>query len=117
MTMVIETAMFLAENELAFRGIGMVKIKTRIACSTTFSPTIQNETISSTTTCVRREIVNDINGAPFFTVMADRTRDKNGEERLSIFARYVGGNIIKESKILSTIDEVAPDKKKFMSNF
>lgn len=47
--------------------------------------------------CLRRSIANEINGAPYFTVIVDGFRDKNGAEILSIACRYVSGNTVKES--------------------
>lgn len=154
---IIETVMFLAKNELAFRGDWdaeqreesslfnslfqfmmrrdplMIEAEKSLPPHLTYrSPSIQNEVISITAQLMRQELVAEINKANYFTLMADGTKDRNGEEFLSIACRYVCDDLLKESlikfvkidqldaafianTILKTIDEVGLSRDKIIS--
>lgn len=95
------------------------------------SPEIQNEIVSSAAYCAQIAIANKIKEAPFFAVMVDGTRDRNGEEILFIVFRYIMGSTCEESllalininelnvksianAIFSTIDKFGLDNQKFL---
>lgn len=96
------------------------------------SPEIQNEIVVAAAFCLQKAIATEINGAPFFTVMVDGFRDRNGTEILSIAFRYVSGITAKESllafrcidnldaetiaaAVLDTMDKFGLDKTKLIS--
>lgn len=111
---ILDIIVFLSSNELAFRGNwDMVKkaedglftslfeytmkkddrLKAAVQIipknATYTSPEIQNELISATVSCVRESIVQKVNASRYITVLVDGTKDRNGEESLSIAARYI----------------------------
>lgn len=154
---IIETVMFLAKNELAFRGdwdkLGraesslfnslfqfmmrrdphMIESEKSFPPNLTYrSPRLQNEVISIIAQLMRQKLVEKVNRAEYFTLMVDGTKDRNGEEFLSIACRYVCDDSLKESlitfinidqldalfiakTILKTIDQVGLDKDKIIS--
>lgn len=122
MRAIVRTVLFLAENELGFRGNwdalennehGLFNLTFEFISNENpsikeagkslppnlnyRSPEIQNEIVTSAAFCLQRTIAKKINEAPFYTVMVDGTRDKNGDEILSIAFRYVSGKTIQES--------------------
>lgn len=60
------------------------------------SPKIQNEVISACNEIILKKVVDMINFAQCFTVLADETTDISTEEQLSIGVRYIYGKHIKE---------------------
>lgn len=157
MKAIVRTLMFLAKNELALRGNwNAVDENENGLFNTLFefllsenptvkeaerslpahlnyrSPEIQNQIVEAAAFCLRREIATEINAAPFFTVMVDGYRDKNGAEVLSIAFRYVSKFTVKETlldficidnlnakaiaaAILGTMDKFGLDKTKLIS--
>ena len=59
--------------------------------ATYLSPEVQNEIIEVLSEVVREEIVHDIKNAdvPWFTLLEDGTKDKNGNENIAIGIRFV----------------------------
>jgi hypothetical protein len=53
------------------------------------SPKVQNEIIAACGTIIVRQLVNGVNQASFFTIMADETTDIRGIEQMSLCVRYV----------------------------
>jgi hypothetical protein len=110
-TSIAEIIQFLAVNELPMRRsynieehdeqslfkklMECYKGIPRNATSTYLSPEIQNDVIQILTDCVRESIVDDVKNAdvPWFTILADGTKDKRGRENFALGIRYV-----KESK-------------------
>lgn len=119
-TSIAEIIQFLAVNELPMRGsynieeheeqslfknlfeFTLRKDKKLMECykgiprnATYLSPEIQNDVIQILTDCVRESIVDDVKNAdvPWFTILADGTKDKRGRENFALGIRYV-----KESK-------------------
>lgn len=119
---ILDIVIFLASNELAFRGHwdidskaedGLfqslfdfslrkdetlqkaVKIIPKNATHT--SPEIQNEMIASAVVCTRQAIVELVNSSDYFALYVDGTKDRNGVECVSIAARYILNGIPCES--------------------
>jgi hypothetical protein len=119
-TSIAEIIQFLAVNELPMRGsynieehekqslfknlfeFTLRKDKKLMECykgiprnATYLSPEIQNDVIQILIDCVRESIVDDVKNAdvPWFTILADGTKDKRGRENFALGIRYV-----KESK-------------------
>lgn len=111
---IIGTILFLVKNELPFRGdwnsdenkeLGMFnslfmytieKDKQLQHCQEAMpanalytSPRIQNEIIQIIADSLRKTIVKELNNSTYVTLMADGTRDRNGEEIISIAFRYL----------------------------
>lgn len=111
---ILDVVIFLASNELAFRGnwdmdskaenglfqslfkFGMkkdetlqkaIKIIPKNALYT--CPEIQNQMIASAVFCLRQAIVEKVNLSDYFTLFVDGTKDRNGVECLSIGVRYI----------------------------
>lgn len=61
------------------------------------SPQIQNELIGLLADSLCAQIVEEVNKAPFLTLMVDGTKDKNGREIISIAVRYVHEEKAKET--------------------
>lgn len=105
---------FLATNELAFRGNWDIESKTESGLfqslfefslkkdpklqkalkmiprnATYSSPEIQNELITSAVRCTRNAIIEKVNGSKYFALFVDGTKDRNGIECISIAARYI----------------------------
>lgn len=105
---------FLASNELAFRGNWDIDVKAEdglfqslfdfslkkderlrkaaaiIPKNATYtSPLIQNTLIQSSVNCTRKLIVDLVNASDYFALFADGTKDRNGVECISIAARYI----------------------------
>lgn len=59
------------------------------------SPDIQNEIIHTIANCLREMIVDEMNGASFYTLMCDGAKDKRGNEILSIAFRYIVEKVLK----------------------
>lgn len=120
---IVSTIIFLAENELPFRGdwcneenhevglfqnlfkFSLVKDEHLRRCqevmpsnATYTSPNIQNEIIQAIADVLREMIVNEINESTYCTLMADGTKDKNGREIISIAFRY-----LKKGKAVETL--------------
>lgn len=62
------------------------------------SPLIQNEVIQIISDMLREKIVSEINNSTYLTLLADGTKDKNGQEIISISFRY-----IKDGKPVETL--------------
>jgi hypothetical protein len=108
-TSIAEIIQFLAVNELPMRGSYNIEeheeqslFKKLMECykgiprnATYLSPEIQNDVIQILTDCVRESIVDDVKNAdvPWFTILADGTKDKRGRENFALGIHYV-----KESK-------------------
>lgn len=64
------------------------------------SPLLQNEIISSCNNVIKGKLVEEINNAIYFSVLADETSDISNMEQISICIRYVsveeGHHIVKE---------------------
>lgn len=111
---IIDIIIFLASNELAFRGNWVkdehvenglfqslfqftlkkekdlqraIKIIPKNANYT--SAVIQNELIDVAAQEVQKKIIKKVNDSPFITLLVDGTKDRNGLECLSIAARYI----------------------------
>lgn len=69
------------------------KLKECLTCmpknATYKSPKIQNELIEIMATMTREKIINEINSAEYCTLFVDGTKDKKGNEIISIALRYV----------------------------
>lgn len=63
------------------------------------SPQIQNEVIELWSTALTERIADEVNQAPFSTLMLDGTKDKNGCEIMSIAMRYVLNGVPKEKLV------------------
>lgn len=63
------------------------------------SPKIQNEIIAIMATMVGESVVEDVKNAdvPFFTLLEDGTKDKNGRENIALGIRYISNGCPKES--------------------
>lgn len=117
---IVETIIVLASNRLALRGdwdseeaeesglfnaifeIMLAKDTHLVACEKHMpanarykSPLIQNEIIDILAEMVRNDIVHEVLNADvdFFTILFDGTKDKNGDECISLAARYVSRGI------------------------
>lgn len=55
------------------------------------SPDIQNEIIGIMADMVRNKIVEQVNSADYFMLLADGMKDKNKNEIISIGLRYIKG--------------------------
>lgn len=53
------------------------------------SPKIQNEIIQAASISLRKYIVDEINKTDYLTLLVDGTKDKHGNETLSVAFRYV----------------------------
>ena len=60
------------------------------------SKTIQNELVGVIGDSIRRDIVEEVKKARFYSVIADEVTDAGNREELSIVLRYVLGSEIKE---------------------
>lgn len=116
MTAIVETIIFLIENEVGFRGnwdeeqhkedgifqnLFEFKLKDNEylrecqECmprnATYTSPEIQNEIISIIAQVVRKAIIEEINTSdvPHFSLLSDGTKDRKNQEFISIVIRYV----------------------------
>ena len=110
----MDIVLTLAENNLAFRGerevineahagnflalVGLVArydpileelIKRPAGSCRYLSPAIQNELISSASSAVKNQLLDEIRGAPFYTVLADGTQDITKRDQISCVIRYV----------------------------
>ena len=63
------------------------------------SPTVQADLIGSIGYVILRNVVDEINAAGYFSVMADETTDVAGHEQLTVVIRYVFDNNIREQFI------------------
>ena len=54
------------------------------------SKTVQNELLQDMLTLLKKNLSNQINASPFWTIMADETTDRANREQLAIVVRYVG---------------------------
>ncbi len=63
------------------------------------SPLIQNEVIGIMSDAIKNKISEEVNSAdvPFYSIMADGTRDRNNAEAISVALRYIFNGILKES--------------------
>lgn len=113
---IIDVIIFLVENELSLRGsydidshtedglfnnlfqytlknnVELQKCQQYMPKNALYtSPIIQNEIIAILAKLVREQIVNEIKSADvsFFTILVDGTKDKKGNECISLCARYV----------------------------
>lgn len=113
---IIDTIEFLASNRLAFHGdwddeeneegglfnslfeIMLQKDTKLMDCQQSMppnvpykSPDIQNELIDITAKTLRQNIINEVRNADvqLFTILFDGTKDKNGNECISLAARFV----------------------------
>lgn len=111
---ILDIVIFLASNELAFRGHWDMDSKTEDGLfqslfdfswkkdetlqkavsiipknATHTSPEIQNELIASAVACMRQAIVEIVNSSDYFALYVDGTKDRNGVECISIAARYI----------------------------
>lgn len=111
---IVNVVLFLAKNELPFRGDWNEEERTEFGLFTNLfkytlekdeylqrcqeampanglytSPQIQNEIIHTTAIHLRENIVSEMKQSSFWTLMADGTKDRNGNEILSIAVRYV----------------------------
>lgn len=76
------------------------------------SPTIQNEIIAILADMLRNQIVEEINGADckYFTILFDGTKDKSGNEIISIAARFISkGQPIEVLLFFETSNELHAD--------
>lgn len=119
---VIDVICFLCKNELAMRGnwdqisesesglfnslfdftltrdAQLRESEKAMPPNVTFkSPQIQNEMIGLLANSLCTQIVEEVNKAPFLTLMVDGTKDKNGREIISIAVRYVHEDKTKET--------------------
>jgi hypothetical protein len=80
------------------------------------SPLIQNEVIGIMSHTVTKKISEEVNSAdvPFYSIMADSTRDCNNGEAISIALRYISNGNLKES-ILS-IEKAEKLDAEYLSN-
>lgn len=110
----IDIVLTLAENNLAFRGdrevinqehsgnflalVALVArydpvleelVKKPAGSCRYLSPAIQNELISVASSAVKKHVLDEIRGAPFYTVMADGTQDITKHDQVSCVIRYV----------------------------
>lgn len=73
-------------------------LKTHIKYSTSnatyLSPQIQNSIIEACEKIIKSELVNRVNKAGYFSVLADETTDIQGIEQFSLCVRYVHKNVI-----------------------
>src|SRR6185436_11040286 len=53
------------------------------------SPAIQNELISSASSAVKKQLLHEINEAPFYSIIADGTQDITKQDQISCVIRYV----------------------------
>lgn len=122
----IDIVLTLAENNLAFRGdhevlneshsgnflslVALVArydpvleqlVKKPAGSCRYLSPSIQNELISITGSAVKNKLLDDIRGAPFYTVMADGTQDITKHDQFSCVIRYV---LINSDNDISTVE-------------
>lgn len=111
---ILDVVVFLAANELAFRGNWDAETKNETGLfrslfefakekdeklqqaiqlipknATYTSPEIQNQLIESAVHCTLKAIVDRINASEYFTLFVDGTKDKVGVECISIAARYI----------------------------
>ncbi len=63
------------------------------------SPRIQSDLIGSVGYIILRHVVDEVNEAGFFSVLADETTDVAGHEQLTVVIRYVFENNIREQFI------------------
>lgn len=122
MVEVVSTILFLAKNELPFRGnweksnndetglfrnlfkYTLQKDEQLRKCQEAMpqnakytSPDIQNKMISILSNYLRQEIVAEMNKSPYLTLMADGASDRQGDEILSIAFRYTVDGKAKET--------------------
>lgn len=115
---IIDVTLTLATNNLAFRGhreklgelhcgnfLSIIHLLTKYdpvlkdildkqECSITYlSPQIQNEIISLLSAEVEKEIINEIQAAPFYSIIMDTTQDIAKVDQLSTIFRYVTVNM------------------------
>lgn len=117
----IACALFLAQDELAFRGHDESKansgsrgkfkdlcsllakfdptMKEHLETATVFrgdSKTIQDDLTACIAECVREQIREDLSTAPFVAVMADETTDVSCQSQCCIIFRYLRGSTVCE---------------------
>lgn len=130
---IIETLLFLAKNELALRGNWNTETKHEEGLFNSFfelliskddklkscadimpenakytSPEVQNEILSIIASAMREEISSHIITSDYFTILVDGTKDKNGNEIISIAVRYVENGIVYEHLLdFQTCDDLS----------
>lgn len=129
---IVQTISFLAKNELAFRGTWDTETQHEEGLFNSFfefmiskddklkscaemmpqnakytSPDVQNEIIATIASMMRDEISSEINSSNYFTILVDGTKDKNGNEIISIAVRYVKSGYVFENLLdFQTCDEL-----------
>jgi len=71
-------------------------LSTAGANATYISPMAQNELIDAMSRVIQHKIVEEINTAQFFAILADETTDFSGQEQLSVCLRYVFDAAVRE---------------------
>lgn len=130
---ILDVVIFLASNELAFRGNWDIDTKNEdglfqslfefslgkdeklqkamklIPKNATYkSPDIQKDLISAAVFCTRQAIVEKVNSSDYFTVFLDGTKDRNNAECLSLAARYYfEGKPVESVLGLETCDDLS----------
>lgn len=77
--------------------------------ATYLSPDIQNDIIKLLSECVREKIAEDIKNAdvPWYTILADGTKDKKGNENFAIGIRYVkDGKAVESTLSIKTTSDL-----------
>ncbi|CAN7977128.1 unnamed protein product [Ixodes persulcatus] len=64
--------------------------------ATYLSPQIQNEIIAASGRIIQDTIVNQVNNAKCFTLLADETTDISGKEQMSVCVRYLQDGSLRE---------------------
>lgn len=132
---IIDIVIFLATNELAFRGNWqknerresglfqslfdytlkkdekLQKAVNLIPKNATYtSAAIQNTLISILADCTRQSIIKKVNASPYMTLLVDGTKDLNGTECVSIAARYIENGKACESLLaIETADDLTAE--------
>lgn len=71
------------------------------------SPQIQNEIIHLVAVTLREKVVSEMKQSTFWTLMADGTRDRNGNEILSIAVRYVrDGHPLERLLVFEKVEDI-----------